>query len=137
MPLHKLSDAELRQFCREATEALEFWLRRLIDVTLKLAHGDNYINALDGTNKNVINRPIRESVQNRAVSDPMRYPRVVDAMLLDDEISIICNPDLYKKHFGEYFSAFYPLGNDSLRLHLKRILDSRNNLSHANPISVR
>jgi hypothetical protein len=132
-----LKDAELRQFCKEAIEALEFWLRRLIDMALTPTYGADYINAVDQTNKNIIKKSIRDNVQNRAASDPLRYPRVVDAMLLDDEIDIVCHPDLYKKHFAEYFSASYPLGNDNLRQYLQRILEPRNNLYHANPISVR
>jgi len=137
MPLHKFSEAELRQFCKEAIESLEFWLRRLIDITLEPIYGVNYINAtVQGTNQNIIKKSIRESVQSRAASNPKRYPRMVDAMLLDDEIDIICHPDLYKNNFAEYFKPSYPFGNDHLRLYLRKIIEPRNNLSHSNPISV-
>lgn len=138
MPLHNFTDAELRQICKEAIEGLEFWLRRVIDITLQPTYGDDYINAKAQTvDEYIIKKSIREDIQSRATSNPARYPRVVDAMLLDNEIDIICHPNLYKNHFAEYFRTSYPFGNDHLRLYLRRILEPRNNLSHANPISVR
>lgn len=138
MPLHNYSDAELRQICKEAIEALEFWLRRVIDITLEPIYGNDYINAKEQINNQyIIKKSIRESIQSRAASNTVRYPRVVDAMLLDDEIDIICHPNLYKNYFSEYFVNFFPLGNDHLRLYLRRIFEPRNNLAHANPISVR
>jgi len=138
MPLHNLTDVELRQFCKEAVEGLEFWLRRVIDITLAPEFGTDYINAKSGANnQHIIKKSVRESVQSRALSDTRRYPRMVDAMLLDEEIDIICHPDLYKNFFKEYFENSFPFGNDELRNCMRKILAPRNNLSHANPISVR
>jgi hypothetical protein len=135
MPLHNLTDVELRQFCKEAVEGLEFWLRRIIDITLAPVFGADYINAKSGANnQHIIKKSVRESVQSRALSDTRRYPRMVDAMLLDEEIDIICHPDLYKNFFKEYFENSFPFGNDELRNCLRKILEPRNNLSHANPI---
>jgi hypothetical protein len=119
-------------------EALEFWLRRVIDITLAPEFGCDYINAKSGTsNQHIIKKSVRDSIQSRAASNPRRYPRMVDAMLLDEEIDIICHPDLYKNFFKEYFEKSFPLGNEQLRNCLRKILEPRNNLAHANPISVR
>jgi hypothetical protein len=138
MPLHRLSDAELRQNCREAIEALEFWLRRTIDMELQPHFGRDYINAkLPGSENWLLKKSIRESVERRAILNPDRYPRRVDAMMLDEEIAIICHPDLYRGYFAEYFKSSYPLGNEELRFFLNKILIPRNHLAHANPISVR
>lgn len=138
MPLHNLTEVELRQSCKEAVEALEFWLRRVIDITLAPEFGRDYINAKSSTNnQHIIKKSVRDSIQSRASSDPSRYPRMVDAMLLDEEIDIICHPDLYKSFFKEYFEKSFPLGNDQIRNCLRKILEPRNNLAHANPISVR
>lgn len=138
MPLHNLTEVELRQSCKEAVEALEFWLRRVIDITLVPEFGGDYINAKSSTNdKHIIKGSVRDSIQSRASSDPSRYPRMVDAMLLGEEIDIICHPGLYKSFFKEYFEKSFPLGNDQIRNCLRKILEPRNNLAHANPISVR
>ena len=40
-------------------------------------------------------------LSERKFNDPYRYPRLIDAMLLDDEIKIICNPYLYKIFFSK------------------------------------
>ncbi|MGF1869509.1 hypothetical protein [Photobacterium indicum] len=138
MPLHSLTDVVLRQSCKEAVEALEFWLRRVIDITLAPEFGFDYINAKSSsTNQNIIKKSVRDSIQSRAASNPNRYPRMVDAMLLDEEVDIVCHPDLYKQYFKEYFECSYPFGNDQLRHCLRKILEPRNNLAHANPISIR
>ncbi len=138
MPLHNLTEIELRQHCKEAVEALEFWLRRVIDITLAPEFGPDYINAKSGINdQHIIKKSIRDSIQSRASSDPRRYPRMVDAMLLDEEIDIICHPDLYRSFFKGYFENSFPLGNEQIRNCLRKVLEPRNNLSHANPISVR
>lgn len=138
MPLHNLTEVELRQYSKEAVEALEFWLRRVIDITLTPAFGNDYINAKSDTNNQyIIKKSVRESIQSRASLDPKRYPRMVDAMLLDEEIDIVCHPDLYKNFFKEYFDKLFTFGNDEMRYCLRKVLDPRNNLAHANPISVR
>lgn len=138
MPLHNLTEVNLRQYCKESVEALEFWLRRVIDITLAPEFGVEYINAKSGPdNQHIIKKSVRDSIQGRASSNPGRYPRLVDAMLLDEEIDIICHPDLYRNFFKEYFENSFPLGNDQLRNCLRKILEPRNNLAHANPISVR
>lgn len=138
MPLHSLPDVVLRQSCKEAVEALEFWLRRVIDITLVPVFGSDYINAKSSkTSQQIIKKSVRDSIQNRAASNPSRYPRMVDAMLLDEEVDIVCHPDLYKNYFKEYFDSSYTFGNDQLRHCLRKILEPRNNLAHANPISIR
>ena len=45
MSLHNLTEVKMRQICKEAVEALEFWLRRVIDITLVPEFGNDYINA--------------------------------------------------------------------------------------------
>lgn len=138
MPLHSLTDAVLRESCKEAIEALEFWLRRVIDITLTPEYGSDYINAKSSlSGQQIIKKSLRDSIKNRAESNPNRYPRMVDAMLLDEEVDIVCHPDLYKNHFKDYFYYSHPFGNDQLRNSLYKILEPRNNLAHANPISIR
>ena len=45
--LHLLSDSDLRTGCKEAIDALELWLRRIIDIALRPDFGDDYFNATD------------------------------------------------------------------------------------------
>ena len=131
-----LSEAEIRQICKERIETLEFWMRRLIDEEfLKVNH--DYFNYIDDKNNRLIKKSIRDKAQERMVAEPNRYSRYVDATLMDDLITIICNPVIYKSYFENFFIHNFPSGNEVLRYYLNKIYEPRNNLAHANPISLR
>ena len=138
MSLHRLSEAELRTACKAGIEALEFWLRRVIDITLLPEFGEDYINAHNPANgQYLFKRALREKIAKRARLDPTRYPRHIDAALLEDEMYIVCHRQLYGKFFKPFFVSSYPLGDDELRFFLGKIAGPRNPLAHSNPISVR
>jgi hypothetical protein len=134
--LHLLSDDERRALCRRELEALEHWLRRLIHESLSAAHGPDYLEAVDQGRRCVFNGEVRKSIVRRQREEPQRYQRPVDAALLDDLVTVICNPFNWKQYFGAALSKAFPLGNDEARSFLKRLVPIRNKLSHANPISV-
>lgn len=135
--MDKVPTSDLRDECKKAIETLEFWLRRLIDDKLVEVHGENYL-AIEG----VVNGQIRGSIQQNYDRNPSRYPRTIDAALLDDEIKIVCNPQLYEKHFRSALEmAFYGESGNSnpniLRNLLSRLIEPRNCLYHANAISIK
>ncbi len=115
---------------------MEYWLRRIIDDTLAPIYND-YLNYSDEKGNRLIKNDIVKSLESRKVNEPHRYPRLIDAVLLDDAIDIICNPILYKKHFNEMFQQAFPDGREEARTFMKRLIPPRNSLSHANPISTR
>lgn len=122
---------------KEVIHSLEIWLRNLIDRELTIAHGEIYFDAENSKQQNVIKSQIRKNVEKRIKGHEERYPRKVDALLLDEEIEIICNPVLYKRHFKDAFVYSYPNGNDELRHFLNQIIPIRNKLFYSNPISQR
>ncbi|WP_165856871.1 hypothetical protein [Marinobacter sp. JSM 1782161] len=134
--MYNLSDSEIRNTCKERLESLEYWLRRLIDVQLSDAYGD-FFNYSDEKGNRIIKNKIIESLESRIIKEPQRYSRKVDAILLDDEIDIICNPKLYNDHFKGALEMAFPDGPNVARTFLKRLVDPRNRLAHANPISQR
>jgi hypothetical protein len=136
MPFHQLSDDARRALCRKSIESLELWLRRFIDDELTKSYGD-YVKALNPQGQNVLNNSIRKELTKRHSAEPLRYPRLIDAALLDTEIAIICNPCLYETHFRKALSQAFPEGADEARTFLNRLLPARNALSHANPVTVR
>ncbi|MBJ7428820.1 MAG: hypothetical protein JHD28_07685 [Bacteroidia bacterium] len=131
-----MSDSELRSFCKEKLESLEYWLRRIIDETLTVNFGD-YINFTDEHGNKLINSTITKSLLSRKENEPNRYPRTVDAILLEDAISIVCNPKMYNSYFFQMFQQAFPNGQIEARTFLMRLVPIRNALSHANPISLR
>jgi len=133
---YKLNDVEIRGICKERLESLEYWLRRIIDETLSKKFGD-YINYSDEHGNKLIKSEFAKSLRSRKTNEPERYPRLVDAILLDDAINIICNPNLYKNHFAETLNLAFPDGQTEARTFMMRLVPARNALSHANPISIR
>src|SRR5262245_25800378 len=137
MPFHRLTDVERRAICRERVDSLEHWLRRLIHDELSRAYGGDYIRAVGADGQNVLNNRIQQEMERNQMREPDRYPRLIDAALLDTEIDIICNPKLFGAHFRNALVEAFPEGVEEARTFLRRLLPSRNALSHANPILVR
>lgn len=127
----------IRSECRNTIENLEIWLRNLIDKELTENFNVNYLEFINTDGTRLIKKEIVKDAIQRKFNDPYRYPRLIDAMLLDDEIKIICNPYLYKIFFSKALSSAYPNGNDEARTFLNRIIPIRNKLYHGNPISIR
>jgi hypothetical protein len=136
MNLHLLSDDERRAHCRRELEALEHWLRRLIDETFSAAHGPDYLEAVDQGGRQLIKNEVRRGIAERRAKEPLRYQRPVDAAHLDDLVTIVCKPEHWQQHFRTALSEAFPHGNDEARTFLTRLVDIRNKVSHANPISV-
>lgn len=134
--MYQLTDSQIRNVCKERLESLEYWLRRLIDLQLSSAYGD-FFNYSDEKGNRIIKNKVVESLESRMVKEPERYNRKIDAVLLDDSIDIICNPNLYNDHFKSALELAFPDGAKVAKTFLKRLTDPRNRLAHANPISQR
>ncbi len=134
--IFKLKDSEIRNICKERLEALEHWLRRLIDDELSGAYGD-YFSYEDDKGNRVIKNRLCKDLEERLNRESDRYSRKIDAVLLDDSIDIICNPHLFNKHFKNALSQAFPEGASVARTFMKRLSDPRNRLAHANAISLR
>jgi hypothetical protein len=130
-----MSEDEIRSNCRAKLDTLEVWLRRLIDSQLIKVSGD-YFNFSDNLSNRLINKEIVKNVQNRISKEPERYKRNIDAILLDDAISIICNENLYQKYFKNAFLLF-KCGRAEVKNCLNDLFGPRNCLAHSNPISHR
>lgn len=131
-----MKDAEIRSVCKEKIESLEHWLRRLIDETLAPVYG-NYFSYTDPSGRRLIKNSMAQQVAARRAAEPLRYPRDIDAVLLEDAVDIVCKLDLFQKHFQPALSGAFPDGREEARTFLRRLLAPRNNLAHANAISVR
>jgi hypothetical protein len=136
MPLHQLTDDERRSHCRREIEALEHWLRRLVHETFSGVYGPGYLDAVGGDGNRLFRNETVAATKNRRSEDPARYPRPIDAATLDDLVRVICKPENYDRHFREALGIAFPEGAREARTFLGRIVTIRNNLSHANPITV-
>ena len=102
-----------------------------------MAFGSSYVSWADSAGNFLVKRRIRDALNSRLQSEPNRYQRQIDAALLEDEISILCNTQLFARFFREPLREAFPDGNAEARTFLERLIPVRNALSHANPISVR
>lgn len=137
MSFANMPEAELRAMCSDRIEALEHWLRRLIDHTFTTAYGPDYFQHVDTQGARLVSKKLAEQVASRCAAEPARYPRLIDAVLLDDAIALICRDALWNAHFRQALSDAFPNGATEARTFLLRIAAPRNNLAHANAISLR
>ncbi len=132
MPLHDIPQSVLRDACRRRLETLELWLKRVVHEELSIEFGD-YLNAqLNGLP--VIKSDIRKAIKREQEITPTRRP--VDAMSLEQLISVICNHRLFKPYFAEPFQLCFSLKEKQLEVFLNRLGRARNRLSHTQHISI-
>jgi len=135
--LDTMKDVELRNVCKEKIETLEHWLRRLIHDEFTGSYGADYFSYQNSNGDALIKNSLVRQVKHRRSSEPTRYPRDIDAILLDDAIYLICKKELYTQHFKKSLEDAFPDGFAEARTFLKRLNIPRNNLAHANAISIR
>ena len=137
MPLQQLESANLRSHCKEIIETTELWLRRYLHDELHKKYGTNYFNVKRENGDNLIKSTITKDVLKRSQNAPLRFPRPVDALTLEETIKIICNPELYRNHFSKGLKFAFPDGREECFTFLSRLILPRNKLYHSNLISIR
>ena len=137
MIFKKYTEEEIRGFSRQTLETLEYWLRQVIEEGMTEKFGANYLDAEDKGGSPILSVKRITNIKERQASEKTRYTRLIDAALLDDIIAIICHPNIYGAIFKKYFNESFPNGVNELRVILNRLVEPRNRLSHANPITHR
>jgi len=128
---------ELRSICKSSIEAFELWARRIIHKKLKMEYSENYFDVDIGNGEKVLNKEHYKKYCRIISSSHDRCNRPVDALFIESLIYILCKERLYKTLFKEILDYSYPQGVEEVREFLGRLIIPRNNLSHANPISIR
>lgn len=134
-PLLHLTETQLRDLCRHHIDTFENWSRRLLDETLKSNYGDNYFNCMVSDAQPLVKSGIKKRIEQRIVDNPGRFPRQIDAILMEDIEYFLCRDDLYEKHFKSVLEPFFS-GIAEIRKVLGRLIPIRNKLSHGNTISL-
>jgi len=134
-PLMRLTETELRDLCRHHIDTFENWSRRIIDETFKNNYGSNYFDYMVTTDQPLIKSEIKKRIEKRVTDNSGRFPRKIDAILLEDIEYFLCRDDLYCNHFKTVLEPFYS-GILEVRKVLGRLIPIRNKLSHGNTISI-
>lgn len=131
-----LSETELRDICRHHIDSFESWSRRLLDETFRNKYGADYINFMIAEDQPLVRAEIKGRIERRVQDNPKRFPRKIDAILMEDIEYFLCREDLYTMHFKQVLEPFYA-SNEHVRKVLERLIPIRNKLSHGNTISYR
>lgn len=134
MALHLLPIDDVRIACRQRLDSCEMWLRRLAHDKLNATYGADYVQSACMENQPIFPNECRKRCATRVATSPARYPRPVDALLLDDLAALIGKENVFKSFFAPCFNSEFPLGRMQVHLTISRLVPIRNALSHANPI---
>ena len=135
MALKYIDFDNVRSECRREIENLEIWLRRLVHQTLAPI-SPTYL-TLEQDGRFVFKKSIRENANNKFVVNADAYARPVDACTFDDVIYIVCHPSIFDSYFKNFLSGAFSLGRNEAQSYLGSLVPIRNNLSHANPITLK
>lgn len=130
-----LDETEIRNICNHQIETLEHWGRRLLDESFRKDYGNNYLDAEITSGQPLVKKVIVDKIRGRVKSDPLRYPREIDAIVIEDLVYFLCREDLYKKYFVNIFEPYFS-GIAEIRNVLDKISSIRNKLAHGHTISV-
>lgn len=135
-PLISLTEIELRDLCRHRIDSFEQWCRRVIDEKLKSDYGNDYINAEVQPGQPLVKSQIKKTIEQRMNDNPNRFPRYIDAIVMEDIEYFFCRDDLYTNYFKDILTYVFS-GQDEIRSVLQRLTNIRNKLSHGNMISIK
>lgn len=134
--LWNMTELEAGDLCKHRLDTMELWARRLIEETFSEEYGKDYFNFKFDNGTPLVKNEIIKQVQDRMNSNTKRYPRKVDALVMENLKYFFCRNDLYKLHFKNVFEPFYS-GVESLRLSFEKLINIRNKISHSNTLSQR
>lgn len=134
-PLMNFTETDLRDLCRHHIDTFENWSRRIIDDTFKDKYGSDYFNYTQPSGHPLIKSELLKRIEHRVKDNPGRYPRMIDAILLEDIEYFLCRDDFYESYFKDVLEPFFS-GKPEVRNVLNRLIPIRNKLSHSNTISL-
>ncbi len=129
-------ELELRNYCKNYIESFEHWSRRLIQEKLSKKYGDDFYHYKNSNGEAIIKADIIKRIEEMVKKDSARFPRLIDALFIDDISYFFCKNIFYNELFKDLFDSFFS-GIEEIRSVLNRITIIRNKLSHGNPISYR
>lgn len=134
-PLLALEEVEIRDLSRHHIDSLEQWCRRIIDENFRKDYGNNYWDVEIKPGCPLIKSDIKKMIAGRMKDNPGRFPRWIDAIIMENIEYFFCRDDLYAKYYKAIFEPFFS-GKEEIRMVLQRLTLVRNKLSHGNTISI-
>ena len=132
----RLSEKEMRNSVKETLESFEHWSRRIINDKLIEKYGKDYFDIKLENGEQLIKGDILRTIADRMRDNPTRFPRKIDAILLDDIAYFLCKDSFYKDLFKTILENDFS-GQEEVRKHIEILKNIRNKLYHGNSISYR
>lgn len=133
---NEMSFDDIRGVTKRQIEAFEHWSRRIINDFFSRDYSPNYLDAEVSSGQPLVKAEIRKRIRDRKMENPGRYPRDIDAILIEDLEYFFTREDLYQKYFKKVFENGFS-GTMEIRRLLEKLSGIRNRLYHDNPISIR
>ena len=95
----RLSESEMRNGTKEVLESFEHWSRRIINDKFVEKYGSDYFNYKLANGENLIKKDILRLVEDRMNDNPIRFPRKIDAILMEDIAYFFCKDNFYQEFF--------------------------------------
>lgn len=132
----RFSEREIRNSAKETLESLEHWSRRIINDKFVEKYGKDYFDYKNESGENLVKGEILRNISDRMCENPNRFPRQIDAILMEDIAYFLCKDNFYNDFFKEMLENDFS-GKEEVRKRLETLKDIRNKLYHGNPISYR
>ena len=132
----RFSEIEIRNSAKETIESFEHWSRRIINDKFVERYGANYFDYKLKDGNNLIKSELIRNIAIRMEENPKRFPRKIDAILIEDIAYFFCKDSFYNGFFKEILVSAFS-GQDEVKNRLKILTGIRNKLYHGNPISYR
>ncbi|MDU6266806.1 MAG: hypothetical protein E6600_20215 [Anaerocolumna aminovalerica] len=133
---NEYGDEKLRGETKNILESFEHWSRRIINEKFTEKYGKDYFDYKKENGEALIKKDILKNIADRMKENPGRFPRKIDAILMEDIEYFLCKDEFYKDFFKEIIEESFS-GQAEVRRLLQVLVDIRNKLYHGNPISFR
>lgn len=132
----RFSETEIRNSAKETMESLEHWSRRIINDKLVERYGKEYFDYKFENGEGLIKNDILKTISDRMRDNPKRFPRKIDAILMEDIAYFLCKDTFYNELFKGILENNFS-GKEEVRNRIEVLKNIRNKLYHGNPISYR
>lgn len=132
----RFDENEIRNSAKETLESLEHWSRRIINDKFIEKYGRDYFDYKFENGESLVKNDILRTIADRMKENPKRFPRKIDAILMEDIAYFLCKDNFYKDIYKEILENNFS-GQEEVRNRLTILKDIRNKLYHGNPISYR
>lgn len=101
------TEDKLRGETKKVLESFEHWSRRIINEKFTEKYGIEYFDYVKENGEGLIKREILKTITDRMTDNPGRFPRKIDAILMEDIEYFLCKDEFYNYFFKSIIENFF------------------------------